>query len=161
MNDGTPTTPGRVLGQGDVRDDATHRPDMWLFPAPQRRFVLFWQSVTEDAFRTRIINFTHLDEHGNVLDQVRLNDLDRPDLYLPDLDIHSVHFDGQVYGVVHEREFLEHEPAHFAIQWMAINGDSMGRTELGELTGRLVRHPDDDQYRLFVPGAPIRMVSIP
>lgn len=114
------------------------------------RFGLFWQGQEADVERTLSIHYAILDTGGQIQSRVRLNDLARPDLYLPSLQLRHVLLDGDRFGVVQRREFQGMEPYHFTIQWLAFDGTSQGRTELGEHDGVLARLPEDGLYRLFI-----------
>jgi len=113
------------------------------------RFGLFWQGTADDEQQTAEIHYAVLDEDGWILSRVRLNDLNRP-AYLPALSLRHVLQDGDRFGVVHQREFGEQEPRHFAVQWLDEAGTPQGRTELGDKQGLLARLPGDGHYRLFI-----------
>jgi hypothetical protein len=84
-----------------------------------------------------------------VQSSVTLNDLDAPAVYRPNMLPISMFFDGDRIGVVHDRYFGQLEPRHFAIQWLSTAGAHIARTELGNVSGILVKHPDDGLFRLF------------
>ncbi len=154
--DGRPAGDERAFGE--VYPSATW-PGLFLFAHPRDGYLMLWQARLADAVRTRVIFYARLAADGAPLQTVRLDQLDPPADYLPNMDVMSVHFDGERIGVVHRREHAR-EPAHFAIQWMGLDGASLGRTELGQDGGVLTRHPEDGAWRLFIPGNPIRVARL-
>jgi len=127
------------------------------------RFGLVWaaREAAPDPNNTQTLHYAVLDPQGAVQSRVRLNDLERPDLYLPHLRFADhVYLDGDRFGVVHRRDYPELEPTHHSIQWLGFDGESQQRTELGEHRGVLARHPDDGLYRLFVMGDPISVAVL-
>jgi len=114
------------------------------------QYGLFWQLTEGDVDHTAAIHYAVLGAGGQVISRVRLNDLARPDLYLPQLNLIHVLQDGDRFGVVHRRQFPELEQLHYMVQWLSADGQSQGRTDLGDHSGVLARHPDDGLYRLFI-----------
>ena len=116
------------------------------------RYGLFWQATEDDVEHTSAIHYAVLDATGAIVSRVRLNDLARPDLYLPHLRLIDVLRDGERFGVVQSREFDGLEALHYTVQWLDLEGQSQGRTDLGPHAGVLDRSPDDGLYRLFITG---------
>jgi hypothetical protein len=124
-------------------------PGVLLFGLPGDRYGALWRTVVGVQTPTQSIMYAVLDARGVVQSSVTLNDLDAPAVYRPNMLPISMFFDGDRIGVVHDRYFDQLEPRHFAIQWLSTAGAHIARTELGNVRGILVKHPDDGLFRLF------------
>ncbi len=152
--DGAGAARGDRIDLGLASTDPRGR-SVWLFPVAGARFVLLWRTVEQDAQRTDSVWFGVVDAAGVFERRIRLNELDRPQLYVPNLRPTSVLEDGGRFGVVAERWFDGQEARRSVVQWVTAEGVHVGLSELGDRGGVLVRHPDDGVYRLFTPGAPV------
>ncbi|MCA9544835.1 MAG: hypothetical protein KC613_10610, partial [Myxococcales bacterium] len=158
LTDGTDADGARIdLGPAMV---SSGHPNAFLFRLGADRFGVFWRSRLADAVGTEALNYAIINRRGVIERQVQINELDRPDVYKPEIRPLSIGFDGERFAIYHERWFDQLEANHFVIQWMSAEGVPLGRADLAQAgKARLFLHPDTG-WHLIKSGEPIAIAPL-